>query len=140
MKTSAQLAGEVCERLERKGELIAANLVDVSRPENAPLHSEFEWNDSYAAEKYREGQARLIIRSIVTAVEVENQSEVTVRAFLNVEVEDAEYHGIGSILSSEDLHAKMLRTAKQELRAFQKKYETLMELQPVFEAADAIGA
>ena len=45
IKSDAQTAGEICEKLEKNGGLTAKRLVDESRPEDAPLHKEFEWND-----------------------------------------------------------------------------------------------
>jgi hypothetical protein len=53
LKTDAQTAGEICEKLEKNGGLTAKRLADESRPEDAPLHKEFEWNDATAAEAYR---------------------------------------------------------------------------------------
>ena len=79
IKTNAQTAGEICENLERTVGLTAKNLLEVSRPEDAPLHNEFEWNDSVAAEKYRENQARYIIRMLCVAPEKEDKPPV--RAF-----------------------------------------------------------
>ena len=64
MKVSAEVAAPVLEGLANENRLTAANLVDVSRPEDAPLHPEFEWRDDVAAERWREEQARQIIRCI----------------------------------------------------------------------------
>ena len=50
-KTDASVVAKVTTELEAKNMLTAHNLVDVSRPEDAPLHGEFEWNDEIAAEK-----------------------------------------------------------------------------------------
>ena len=63
-KVDPNVAAQVATELEEAGMLTAKNLVDVSRPEDAPLHDEFEWDDSVAAEKYREGQARNVIHSL----------------------------------------------------------------------------
>lgn len=64
IKADAQVAGEVCEELEREGRLTPENLVEVSKDENAPLHNEFEWNDATAAKKYRRSQAQFIIKCL----------------------------------------------------------------------------
>ena len=45
----AQIAGRVCAALEEQNALTAQRLVDESRPEDAPLHAAFEWNDTIAA-------------------------------------------------------------------------------------------
>lgn len=44
--------------------LTAEVVVDESRPEDAPLHPTFEWDDNVAGEKYRLMQASTIIRAI----------------------------------------------------------------------------
>ena len=52
------------ENLEKTVGITPKNLVEANRDESAPLHNEFEWNDTKAAEKYRETQAGYIIRNI----------------------------------------------------------------------------
>ena len=52
----AQFAYDTIHDLYQQGKTTAKDLVDASRPEEAPLHKLFEWNDSIAAEKYREEQ------------------------------------------------------------------------------------
>ena len=65
-KVSAQVAGEICNTLSNSpGGLTPHRLVEVSRDENAPMHSEFEWDDSIAGEKYREEQAKKVIQHLV---------------------------------------------------------------------------
>lgn len=134
---SAQIAGEICEELERNGELTAKNLVDVSRPEDAPLHKVFNWNDEEAAELYREEQGRRLIRCLITVPE---GNKVVTRAYFNIEQKESEYHSINVILESEDLHESLLATALKELKAFKKKYAVLKSLKPIFDAIDEIGA
>ena len=53
IRVSADVAGRVCEELEKDGALTPKRLLDVSRAEDAPLHDAFEWNDGIAAEKYQ---------------------------------------------------------------------------------------
>lgn len=134
-KVDAQVAGEVCEKLEKEGKLTAKNLVDVSREENAPLHDEFEWDDAVAGELYREEQARNIIRHL-EVVMVNNQEPV--RAYFTLSRVEPEYKSIDAILKSEDDTEALLKMAYQELRAFQKKYGKLERLKGVFRAIDEI--
>ncbi len=132
VKCSAQAAGEVCEKLQRRGKLTPENLVDASRSEDAPLHGAFEWDDAIAAEKYRVTQASYIIRSI----EVETKyAEEPVRAFVPVTFkEKTSYKGIEVVLKSEDGREQLLSRAMAELRAFERKYNSLEELAGVFAA------
>lgn len=135
IKADAQAAGEVCEALEASGGLTPQRLVDASRPKDAPLHDEFEWNDRKAAEKYREHQAGHIIRCLVIAPE--EPKETPIRAYFPV-TERKQYTHIMKITSNEDMQLAMLERALRELTAYQAKYATLKELKPVFCAASQV--
>ena len=138
IRGDAQKVGEVCERLERKGNLTPKALVDASRRKNAPLHDMFEWDDAIAAEAYRETQAGYIIRSIEVTV-VGNTEPV--RAFVNVSMEGGErsYIGVQAALSVEETRDEILEAALAELRAFERKYSTLVELAEVFAAIKKVA-
>jgi hypothetical protein len=61
----AQTVGHELHRIyQDNGELTAPLVVDEARPDDAPLHPAFEWNDEVAAELHREHQARTMIRSV----------------------------------------------------------------------------
>lgn len=47
-----------------KGRITPRDVVEAARSASSPLHGYFEWNDSEAAERYREIQARTLLRSI----------------------------------------------------------------------------
>lgn len=133
----AQLAGEVCAQLEAEGRLNAAELVDASRPEDAPLHGSFEWDDAVAGEKWRNHQARNIINAIV--IRNNEQSEATpVRAFFNLTTEGSSYTSVHAIVRQPDRYRQLLDDAREELRYFRRKYSSLAELQTVFACIDAI--
>ena len=134
---SAQIAGEICEKLEQKGELTAKKLVDISRPEDAPLHRVFNWNDEEAAELYREDQARRMIRCLITVPE---NNTVETRAYFNIVSNESEYHSINAILETQDKYDALMETALKELAAFKKKYAALAKLKPIFDAIEEIGA
>ena len=131
----AQTVGEVCAELEAQHRLTAKDLVEESRPEDAPLHKCFDWNDTTAAEKYREQQARCIIGSVEVVV---LPAPEPVRAFLNVERESPKYRSIQAILSDPDDTERMYRTALRELQAFRRKYSNLSQLTPLFEQIDKL--
>lgn len=134
IKSSAAVVGAECERLEREGRLTAKELVNESRPKDAPLHNEFEWNNKVAGELWREHQARHIINSVV----IINERKEPQRVFFNIEVAEHEYHSVKTILQSNDKRTALLRTAMQELRAFEMKYRQLNELCGVFNAIDEL--
>lgn len=122
---SAQVAGTVCEAVERSGGLTAQRLVDASRSEDAPLHKAFEWNDEKAAEDWRIHQARNIIRSIEIVIP---EKAEPARAFFNVEIQPREYVSMDIAFTNPDMRDAVLQTALRELKAFQKKYNGITEL------------
>lgn len=121
----AQVVGELCDELSNTIGLTPKTLLDANRDTDTPLHDYFEWRDDVAAEKYREEQARYIIRSIIV-IEQENKPEV--RAYSPVVINNKnEFKHIDTIVKSSDLTQQMLENAKRELYAFQVKYNALRE-------------
>ena len=136
IKADAQKAGELFEQLERSGELTPAKIVEVSRSKDAVLHNEFEWDDSIAANCYREGQAGNLLRAII--ITDESKTAEPVRAFFKVEQNT--YESITAIVKSKDKMQSLLSQAISELNAFQRKYDCLRALLPnVFAAIEKEG-
>lgn len=136
IKADAQKAGELFEQLEAENDLTAARVVEESRAEDAVLHDEFEWNDSKAANKYREGQARHLINAITIAtVKAEGcDKPIPVRAFFNVSA-DSTYTSAVSIANSAEKTANLVAQAKRELITFSNKYNAIQSyLSGVFDA------
>lgn len=133
MSGDPQKIGAICERLDRKGNLTPKALVDEGRKPKSPLHGCFEWDDTVAAEKYREVQAGYIIRSI--EVEVKGIAEPT-RAFVSVTSEGGgkTYMGVEVAMAHEETRDDVLSAALSELRAFERKYAQLEELANVIDA------
>ena len=135
---SAQTAGEELRRIyENKGCLEPKDVVDKSRPEDAPLHDCFEWDDEAAAEKYRGVQAGQIIRSVVVVQEEEQRPPVEVRAFVNVQ---KTYRPIEVVVNSEEQMLELFNSALSELKAFERKYANLKQLSSVFEEINKLTA
>lgn len=146
-KRFAQPAGEIMAQLESEDRLTAKELVDVSRPEDAPLHDYFEWNDDIAAEKYRESQGGYLIRATVEVEEkrdIGGSNEVHVevtKPFYAIEDGSEKYYHIETIVQSEDKCQKLYTMALRELRQFERRYEIIREkLSPVFDAIDSLNA
>lgn len=132
IKADPQIAGAMLERLEAENNLTAKALVDANRDESAPLHNEFEWDDSIAAEAYRETQAR----HIINCIEIVREEAEPVRAFFNITRGEPVYHHINAILQEKDSRDALLKAALAELICFKKKYKNLVELAKVFSAID----
>ena len=134
-KVSAEVAKGVMDGLAQEGRLTPAELVEASRPENAPLHGEFEWNDSIAAEKWREQTGRVMIASISVTVDKDEET-IPVRAYFNIEHVSHEYIPTEVIMSDDAKRERLLDIAKRELASFKVKYATLTELAGVMNAID----
>lgn len=129
----------VVEEFNKLPEVTAKNVVDAARAEDAPLHREFEWDDSIAGEKWREEQARMLIRHIVLVPE-EAPTVEPVRAYHHLSVENNVYTPTEVIFKSVDMTKQLLDAAKNELKAFKRKYSGLEALAKVFIAIDELTA
>lgn len=136
IKADPAIAAAQMDKLEKEGNLTAKGLLDANRPEDAPLHNEFEWRDTVAAELYREHQARHLINSIV----VIREDVGPVRSYFKITQADSHYQSLNVILEKQDSRDALLRVAYRELKAFEEKYKTLSELNSVFEAINKLEA
>lgn len=143
LRSDAQVVGEVCYELEKQGRLTPKDLVAASRPKNAPLHNEFEWNDTAAAAKYREVQAGYIIRSVAikvseVATDVEElklrltskAKEPVARFFHAVDLDGLGYDSLETIGNDPDKTDRLLRLCMKDLRNFRDKYCILRSVLP----------
>lgn len=123
------------------GKLHPEDVIDRARHSTSALHEFFTWDDRRAAHRWRMEEARHLIRSY--SIVVQQQPTVTARAF--VSLKSARPHGGGylpiqRILSDRDLYKEMLNDALEEIRAVERRYGHLRELQPVFAAARRVHA
>lgn len=66
----AQRVGAELEKIrKRTGRLETRDVVDAARPEGAPLHPAFTWDDEIAGENWRNWEARHLIRSVRVVTE-----------------------------------------------------------------------
>jgi len=127
------------------GKITPRMIVDAARDENSPLHDYFEWNDDVAAERYREMQARTLLRSVTLKVSTE-----TKRFDVNQYIRDPEakpqdqgYVSVTAIRSQQDLARDALlaefdRAAANLRRA--RAYAKYFNLLPLMdELEDQVG-
>lgn len=131
-KTPAEEAFLVMDKLAKENNLSAQALVDVSRPEDAVLHQDFEWRDPVAAEEYRKGTARNMINSIVVVHEEKPQQE-PVRAFFHITPAQPNYEPVEVIMQDVNKTDLLMQQAMKELLAFRAKYNGLKEFQKLFQ-------
>lgn len=124
---------------ENGGELKPEDVVEAARPDDSPLHSKFEWDDSEAARQHRIWQARQLIRVTVCYVGPENKTPMRVFVSLTPDRknEGGGYRATAEVLSSPKLRDQLLSDALDEFKRFREKYESLKELSEVFAAMKA---
>lgn len=113
-------------------------ILNMARDESTEIHKLIEWNDDVAADKFRLQQVRHIQHDLqiveigLNTKQPTKKLEVPVRMFFNLHGETG-YRPTPVIIQDEDLHKKLLRTARLELESFMKKYTILSELHPLIE-------
>lgn len=138
-----QVVGEELERIanDNGGHLLPRVMVEESRPEEAPLHPCFEWDDGRAADLYRDEQARHVIRSISVTIEDSGNTEPSI-SYINVQVENvgSAYIPADRVMKDPELRKQALDDALTLLRGIQRRYQNLEELGDVFAAIDRFKA
>lgn len=133
-KVSAQVVGEICEELEKseKG-LSPSSLLDASRDESSPLHNEFEWDDTVAAEKWRLEQARLMISHIriVKTNDQEEREAQRERAFVSTPGRKSVYASLDTAMHRKELRNYLLDQARRDSEIFLSKYRRMEQLAAV---------
>ena len=114
-------------------------LVEVSKPKDAPLHQEFEWNNTIAAQKYREEQASCLIRHlIIVRVDIEEIKPYKDRAFVHTGNKEQGYVPLKDALNNETWRENLLKTAYRDMQTFVAKYHRLEELTEVIKDMNQI--
>lgn len=154
-KVDANVVGQELERIEaEEGYVSKENFLDASRPEEAPTHEIFEWNDAVAAEKYRLHQSGEVIRVLRVTVEEtepeevkltcvqadENKAVLNARAYVNTERNNnhdkGKFSNIQSALEDKDKRRIVLENALYEYKRMKEKYDYLEELSIIGKAIE----
>lgn len=123
----------VAEEIASIGESPTAHeIVDAARDEGSELHKCFEWDDSIAAERYREKQARDVVHHLVIEEKVVPTDRPEIRIFHKVE-QGRGYQDVRRIVQDEDSYQNLLARAWAELRAFKAKYGMISELKEILD-------
>lgn len=114
-----------------------ADVLEKARDEKSELHKCFEWDNDKAAEKYRTIQAGNVIRMLYIVPKSEESAPVRV---LSKTSQNAVYQPTRTFLTNKNEYENLLKMALAELESFRRKYETLSELEQVFEQIDLVTA
>lgn len=112
-------------REENGGLLTVAAIVEAAKDEDSPLHKHFDWDDTHAAEKYREWQARALIQKC--KITVEHRPDTVVRAYVSVPSDRKEggYRAVQDVINDADLKESLLKEMRVRIAYWQKQYYLL---------------
>lgn len=126
-KTDPAIAAQVMNGLSETGELNASRLVEVSRPEDAPLHGEFEWDDTIAADSWRKHQGRNLINALIMVPEVESDGEKEpIRAFFKVSASE-QYESTNVLIQNQNGRDALRDQARKELLSYRMKFYSVLK-------------
>ena len=139
----AQLVGDRLELLRNRngGELTPDQVVEDAEDPASPLNPLFEWSDTEAAYQYRLQQARQVIRSVVVRYrDAPGGPARTTHAFVHIAAADRQPFYTSSAVAMADpaLRAKAVRQAWNELQAFRRRYQDLIEFGQLFATLDQL--
>jgi len=135
----AQVVGETAQRITREEGLCTADrIVDEARPDDAPLHAAFPWDDHEAAEAHRRDIARHMLRSV--RIKVEDRVE---QAPVFVRVQGVSEEGVWSgykmlpDLTIEE-RSQVEEEALAALNGLRRRFASLKRFRQVWQAIDEL--
>lgn len=128
----SDLRSELTGVYQTRGELTPQVVVDEARPEGAPLHHRFEWDDSLAGEQYRLIQAARLIRSVrIEYTSPQSEEKKFIRAFSSLhesgEPERQGYAPTEEILENDVTRRILLRNMERDIATLKRRYGHLKE-------------
>lgn len=124
-------------RKSNRGVLTAQNVVSYAKDKSSALHSQFDWDNKSAGNKYRLWQARQLIALHVDVVE-EDTSPVRAYVSLSSDRGKGGYRSTKDVMKRPAWREQLLSDAIREMERFRERYQSLKELAGVFEAMEAV--
>lgn len=123
---------ETLQGLVKNGQIKPEDVVEVARDENSPIHNNFEWDDTKAAQEHRLWQARQLITYKFKVEGNKEQQFYNVKVVVN-DVPVQGYFTKEKILSNKDMYLHLLKEAVSEIKYWEKKYKEIKELEGVID-------
>lgn len=135
-------------RIEKEiGVLTPAIIVKSAERKRSPLRKYFQWNNTTAAQKYREWQARALIGCVQVTI-VEHGESSTVRAFVNVSpsdevldddmIVDRSYVSVQKAARNVGYRGQVLLYARNQLINWKRRFGGFKEFFGVVEAIEKL--
>lgn len=117
-----------------------------AEPPGAPLHDFFTWDNGIAGDKWRQEEARHLIRSIrIIRTDIPISEQPIVRKYLSVSASDTESRFDGSaylssdeVAASADYRQQTLNAAMAELRRWQGRHDGLREFFGIYAEIESV--
>lgn len=145
-KVGPQVIGEAIEAAASEAGVVdKKQLIENARPDEAPLHPCFEWNDPRAADLYRDYQARNLVNAVVVTIKGHSVPAFPTVVVANVTEEESESKRenvrIVDVLNDPDKRSSLINEVLTKLMSLRRQYRSLNELEIVWRAVDeAVGA
>ena len=139
MSVKNQIALELAGIQQANGGLLRpADIVEFARNPDTTLHTQFDWDDTEAAEKWRLWQARHVIRLHVTVI---SEASEPVRAFVSLSTDrkaGGGYRTLAQVMADDDEREQLINDALLELNRAKRKYRAIQKLAPVWAALESV--
>lgn len=152
-KEAVQIVGSELEVIDQEfGDISAQAVVDRARTPGTALNAwdnkahYFEWNDAAGAEKYREEQARQLIRTVKIVIETGDQ-KLSTRGFFAIQSDGhgKVYRPVGFVLTDPAAHRQVIDRFQNEILRIDSAYRAYLgyadfatRFAPVFDAVDRV--
>lgn len=129
------------------GVLTPELVVSEAESEASPLHKYFTWDDTEAAVRFRQEQARKLIQSVNVVFLDERGKEQSCRAFVNVKPDEDEtddvigsqgYISVARSAKSGSYQLQVLEYAKTQLKLWRSKFGSYQQFYEVAQAIDKL--
>ncbi len=131
--------------LESIGDVTPAAVVEVARHPESEIHELFTWDDTQAAQKFRESEASHHIRHLQIVVNVDG-AEIETRAFHSISIETPDagpsevYRHFDVVRSDEAMRRQVIERARMELIGWRQRYKEYGTVfSDVFSVVDALA-
>lgn len=140
---SDKRANEIGIRIEKikdrngNGIVTPNDIIQDAKDIRSPYHKLFTWDDTIAAQRHREHEARSILGAIIEVRTIGNE-QVDVRAFVNVIGEEGNrgYASIKEVRIKPQLMNQVIADALKEAKRWNQKWRVYQELQKITRAID----
>lgn len=129
------LAEELIKIREKHGVLTPTATVNAAKSPKSVLHPYFEWDDTVAAEEFRNHQARRMIRSVYVVIEEKPDWEIPANINIRGNGERG-YYPAADVMGSPGMREEALQRVRDSLLRLRRLYSHMEQFAAVWKAID----